>query len=224
MEATNEETTNAPPNDLGSRCDASRVIIPLARPPTGGAILPQAIHFQMQSQERLNWCWAAVAVSIWAHYNERRSAARNPLGRVISFIQRLVELFSTRRWTQCKLVGLELDRNNCCGTPLADACDVPWRLGSALKRVGHLDKTLYDSLTPSQIQALIVQAPRASDPCASELSGGAAGAISWCCATTRTRARWPASRSEIPSSALRRTSSRDSRQLIRIPWSGLILI
>lgn len=77
------------------------------------------IKFQMEKQCHSNWCWAAVAASVAAHYG---------LGLGIS---------------QCEIAKLDLSRSDCCDYD-CDAkgveCNVANVFASPLNRVGCFDR------------------------------------------------------------------------------------
>jgi Papain-like cysteine protease AvrRpt2 len=75
-----------------------------------------AFAFYMQPQARTNWCWAATAVSVQRYYRPND------------------------RSTQCWLVCVTLNRNDCCNNPPArpDPCNVPGALDVALNFFGRL--------------------------------------------------------------------------------------
>jgi hypothetical protein len=77
-----------------------------------------ALRFDMQQQEKSNWCWAAVAASIARFFR--------PADTV----------------TQCSIANGELRRNDCCGDCEGDRCNVPGYMMSSLYRVGHFKKWL----------------------------------------------------------------------------------
>ncbi|MFF5710566.1 MULTISPECIES: papain-like cysteine protease family protein [Streptomyces] len=69
--------------------------------------------FFMHPQEQTNWCWAATAMSVSHFYD-----AASP-------------------WIQCILADDEFGSTDCCADGSTPACNRPWYLFSALKRVGH---------------------------------------------------------------------------------------
>lgn len=71
------------------------------------------IVFKMQRQAQSQWCWAAVAASVAAFYNNGTSQ------------------------TQCDLVNGVLGLSDCCTNGSSANCDVPASLKDALRRVGH---------------------------------------------------------------------------------------
>lgn len=73
------------------------------------------LEFTMQPQERDNWCWAAIAVSIADNF---RSPARTPD-------------------SQCVLAARVLGAGNCCTSgQTPESCDVPLPLETALNAAG----------------------------------------------------------------------------------------
>jgi papain like cysteine protease AvrRpt2 len=100
-----------------------RTRVPLAAPADRDlgeaprAALPSwvRLNFAVQHQLQDQWCWAAVSTSIAVHYG-------------------------SSRWTQCSVVNSELGQSTCCEDGSAGACNQPWYLDRALKRVGALGK------------------------------------------------------------------------------------
>ncbi len=79
-------------------------------PPRTRAVSPIAaqskfLGLTMEQQERTNWCWAAVSVSV------RRFRGQTVL-------------------TQCQQANLQLGRNSCCADP--DSCNLVGRLDRAV--------------------------------------------------------------------------------------------
>jgi len=79
------------------------------------------LNFVMQNQEQINWCWAAVTVSICKFFNPNCS------------------------WTQCSLVNAEFERSDCCVNGSSDDCNQPWRFFKALTRTGNLQSQTYNA-------------------------------------------------------------------------------
>jgi papain like cysteine protease AvrRpt2 len=101
-----------------------------AAPPTAPAAGPQReLGLAMQHQERTEWCWATVSVSV-AHFYDAASP-----------------------WTQCSMVNAQLERTDCCRD--GAACNQPQQLTPALERVGHLAQDFGGSLTIEAIAAQI---------------------------------------------------------------------
>jgi hypothetical protein len=73
------------------------------------------LSFAVQHQLQDQWCWAAVSTSIAGHYG-------------------------STSWTQCSVANRELGQSTCCADGSTSACDQPWYLDRALKRVGALKK------------------------------------------------------------------------------------
>jgi Papain-like cysteine protease AvrRpt2 len=73
------------------------------------------LNLAMQHQLQDNWCWAAVSTSI-------------------------AGFFGVTTWTQCSVVSKEVDDASCCSNGSSSACNVPWRLDKALRRVNALKK------------------------------------------------------------------------------------
>lgn len=73
------------------------------------------LNLTMQHQLQDNWCWAAVSTSVAA-------------------------FFGSPIWTQCSVVGKEVDDESCCTNGSSKRCNVPWRLDKALRRVKALER------------------------------------------------------------------------------------
>ena len=104
---------------------------PLGREPAcvrgqqqGAGKMPN-ITFQMEKQKTVNWCWAAVAVSVNRHFAP------------------------DSHWRQCGIVEVVLSRakgtdklplpvHACCTKPIPRRCNQAWYLEDALKQVGRL--------------------------------------------------------------------------------------
>lgn len=72
------------------------------------------LNVPMQEQRGINWCWAAVAVSLQNHLN-------------------------TGNKTQCELAAEQINHNDhdCCAVePISETCDLQSSLELALERVG----------------------------------------------------------------------------------------
>jgi hypothetical protein len=82
-----------------------------APPPPSWSRLNLTVEHQLQDQ----WCWAAVSTSV-AHF------------------------FGATTWTQCSVVGKEVDDKTCCTNGSSKKCNVPWRLDKALRRVKALKR------------------------------------------------------------------------------------
>src|SRR6266436_5360565 len=78
-----------------------------------GLTKPQLV-FQMEEQQRPNWSWCAVAVSVANYYDP------------------------TVAWKQCELADLILGRSDCCRSDCPPECDRPANLSDALKATGNL--------------------------------------------------------------------------------------
>jgi hypothetical protein len=74
-------------------------------------------QFQIESQQKSEWCWAAVAVSIDKYFNPN----------------------STR--TQCQIAERVLNAQNCCNAA-ADNCNQPATLIEALQKINRWSRTL----------------------------------------------------------------------------------
>ncbi len=71
------------------------------------------LGFNMQAQTQTNWCWAATATSVSHFY------------------------WFASTWTQCKVASGELNRTDCCNSPVPAPCNVPWYLDRALSRTNN---------------------------------------------------------------------------------------
>jgi hypothetical protein len=76
----------------------------------GNVFVLKQLSFNMQMQTQSNWCWAATATSV-SHYFWRWST-----------------------WNQCRVANAELERTDCCQTPVPADCNVPWYLDRSLTR------------------------------------------------------------------------------------------
>ena len=83
----------------------------------GGGPVHRVPGFHVPLQEQTNWCWAAVAAGVAAHY-----------GAV---------------WQQCNLAGLELGQQCCPAGINACLCNVPYYLDCALIRVSHFRAMMF---------------------------------------------------------------------------------
>jgi hypothetical protein len=75
----------------------------------------KVLNFNIQYQEKTNWCWAALAVSVANFYD------------------------CSAKYTQCEIANGELDRTDCCKTSPEDPCNVLGYLMSSLYRVNHFE-------------------------------------------------------------------------------------
>jgi hypothetical protein len=82
------------------------------RLPRGGW---KRLNFAMQRQQKTNWCWAAVAVSVSKFFK------------------------TNTKWIQCRLVNAELGRNDCCGQGEKENCNRVYYLDRALSKTDNLD-------------------------------------------------------------------------------------
>ena len=87
-----------------------------------------SVPFRMQNQEMDNWCWAAVSVSV-----DRFFAPRSTL-------------------RQCRMAQKILKLKRCTGRNCTEACDQPWYLDKALRRVGRLRGHPLGRLKFAQVQ------------------------------------------------------------------------
>ena len=76
------------------------------------------LDFNIQQQQKTNWCWAAVAASVALFYR------------------------SSSAVTQCSIANGQLRRHDCCESngDADDPCNVYGYLMSSLFRVGHFEK------------------------------------------------------------------------------------
>jgi hypothetical protein len=86
------------------------------------------LTFAAQHQEQTSWCWSAVAVSVNLYYH------------------------SASGWTQCTLANAELGQSSCCTSGGSSACNRPWYLDRALRRVGNLKSANSGSATLAAVQ------------------------------------------------------------------------
>ncbi|QIO98822.1 papain-like cysteine protease family protein [Bradyrhizobium symbiodeficiens] len=73
------------------------------------------LNFNLQYQEKTNWCWAALAVSVAKSYD------------------------ASAKYTQCEVANGELNRTDCCEDCQGDPCNVFGYLMSSLYRVQHFE-------------------------------------------------------------------------------------
>jgi hypothetical protein len=90
-----------------------------------------ALNFNMQPQQRTNWCWAAVATSVQRYYVPGSNL------------------------TQCVLVNQTLGRADCCQVAGWNACNVGGDLGLVLNALGRLRQTVARPATFAELQAEI---------------------------------------------------------------------
>ena len=114
-EAAREESVTPEELDAAVTPDLRRALDRAVRRWRAAAPAWTRLDFTMQHQQELQWCWAAVSVSVSLHYD--------PQGD----------------WTQCRMAGSELDRD-CCRDGSSSACDRPHPLDPALSRAGVLER------------------------------------------------------------------------------------
>jgi hypothetical protein len=90
----------------------------------------------MQRQLQTNWCWSAVSTSIALFFNPQAP------------------------WTQCSLARAELAQTtnsaDCCTAPSnSGVCNEPWYLHTALRRVGHFDRSTAAAATFTEVSTEI---------------------------------------------------------------------
>ena len=85
------------------------------------------LSLQVPRQEQDNWCWAATSVGVARFYD------------------------SDSRWTQCRIVNRDLDRDDCCADGAGGPCDVYGYLERALGTVGHLERMTTGAAGPKQV-------------------------------------------------------------------------
>ncbi|MET4455462.1 papain-like cysteine protease family protein [Bradyrhizobium sp. RT3b] len=76
----------------------------------------KALDFHLEYQEKTNWCWAALALSVAKTYDP------------------------STPYSQCEIANGELDRVDCCNQGKDDPCNVFGYLMSSLNRVDHFEK------------------------------------------------------------------------------------
>lgn len=132
----------------------------VAPPPPAPAFL-EAFQFLMQRQQQTNWCWAAVAVSVFEYWERRRSLVARLLRLARFTCARLLRSWAARQWwTQCELVNYTLGVANCCHNGACAGCNRPWYLHEALQVTGNLQQ-----LTHGQAPLnVVVQQVRAGAP------------------------------------------------------------
>jgi hypothetical protein len=74
------------------------------------------VDFEIQYQQKTNWCWAALAVSVAKFYD------------------------TSFKHSQCDIANGELGRSDCCETSKDDPCNVYGHLMSSLHRVEHFEE------------------------------------------------------------------------------------
>src|SRR3712207_2834287 len=97
-----------------------KVTLSLPTSPMLGGTSPLQANWtglSIERQERTNWCWSAVGISVERFYNPD----------------------STR--TQCELANVALRRSDCCGEAARDyeKCNEPWYLDRVLNITGNLE-------------------------------------------------------------------------------------
>ena len=102
--------------------------------PTISEIFP----FRMHRQEQTNWCWAAVALSVFQHWEISRPFIVRLARRLYFACARLFRPSAAGRWTQCELVNDTLHLGACCRTGGDDQCNRPWFLHEVLRVTGTL--------------------------------------------------------------------------------------
>lgn len=99
---------------------------PVELPRPDGSALLSVDDFVMQCQQRRNWCWAAVAASIYLCYHNRAPRVRF-LHRLSQLVTRVLDwIRGEQDWTlQCKIVTQCLGEGvNCCEGVGKDDCMV----------------------------------------------------------------------------------------------------
>lgn len=119
----------------GSVLDDRRPLAGASAPP-GAPTAPatageRQLGLAMQRQDQSEWCWATVSVSVAAFFEPGSP------------------------WTQCTLVGAQLERTDCCAGGASEACNVPQQLTPGLARVGHLAEDFGGSLDLAAIAAQV---------------------------------------------------------------------
>jgi hypothetical protein len=96
------------------------------------ALLPgtgRSLNFNMETQERTQWCWAAVAVSVSRFYQPSST------------------------FTQCRVANLELNTDVCCAD--LSACNLDNPLETALDKVGHFRDIEFEPLPFADVESEI---------------------------------------------------------------------
>lgn len=103
------------------------------------------LDFELEQQQRDNWCWAAVAAGV-ANFQ------RDP-----------------KTWGQCDVANAALSRDTCCvdGEP----CDVDQSLRDALNAVQHLNATVESAISYENVCAEL----DANRPLAIRIESGSLG-------------------------------------------------
>lgn len=102
----------------------------------------------VEHQQQTLWCWAAIANSM-SHFYEPDS-----------------------KWTQCRVANAELAQAGCCEDGSTSACNQPWYLDKALKRVDCLLSMTPGVLSFATVRSLI---NASSPPCARQQWSGGGG-------------------------------------------------
>ncbi|MFT3705771.1 MAG: papain-like cysteine protease family protein [Agriterribacter sp.] len=91
----------------------------------------KVLNFNMETQLKSNWCWAATANSVSHFY----ATFLNP-------------------WSQCKIASQEQGLS-CCNTPTPSGCNVPWYLDKALDRTHNYVSFSSGTMTWEAVKAEI---------------------------------------------------------------------
>lgn len=75
---------------------------------------PVFLNFRIQSQQQINWCWAAVTTSICLYYNRSSSVS------------------------QCSMANSQLGQTTCCADGSTDACNRGFNTPDALQSNSNL--------------------------------------------------------------------------------------
>jgi Papain-like cysteine protease AvrRpt2 len=82
------------------------------------------LPIKVETQERINWCWAAAAVSISNYYT------------------------NTQKWRQCELANLTFNRKDCCSGLRCNSQSSFW---GALERTGNASSLVQGPIALDQI-------------------------------------------------------------------------
>ncbi len=117
-----------PPPQLSPRATSRSTIAALAAAGSPVGCGNPIASFTIQQQQQLQWCWAAVTVSINWYYDHKSN------------------------WSQCIMANFEFDQHTCCIDGSTSACNRPYSLQDALNDTGNLKQSIagpasYNSIT-----------------------------------------------------------------------------
>jgi hypothetical protein len=106
--------------------DAEKVVLNISNDgtPSFSAEDQRHLPIEIETQQRINWCWAAAAVSIANYYA------------------------NTREWKQCQLANQIFDRTDCCN---ALKCDRQATFWGALKETGNASSIVNGPISMDQV-------------------------------------------------------------------------